>query len=292
MKRKAPISILLLCLSLLYPLQRWIDKNYPREVISEDTLYFTSGETIRKMSLSFTGLVADVYWIRTIQYFGEKLMYAPQDVTDIRQIRMDLLAPYLDIVVTLDPQMVPAYRFGAIFLPDRDVQAAINLLERGIRENPNEWRLYQDIAYIYWQTGDYEKAADWFDRGGRIEGARWWMRDMAGVMRIKGGSRETARAVYEKYLDSEDQNIRNQAEERLIQLRALEEIDLINILLERSKDQPASCEARLRSLAPRLRQYGIAIDDTRMPLDPRGFAYHLDTVNCQVKLSDQSKVYR
>ena len=72
---------------------------------------------------------------------------------------MELLAPLLDIVVTLDPHHIAAYRFGAIFLPERDRAAAINLLERGIKANPTAWRLYQDIAYIYWQEGDYTQAA-------------------------------------------------------------------------------------------------------------------------------------
>ena len=31
--------------------------------------------------------------------------------------------------------------------------AMIALLEKGIGENPDEWRLYQDIGYIYWQEG-------------------------------------------------------------------------------------------------------------------------------------------
>jgi tetratricopeptide (TPR) repeat protein len=289
-----PVSILLAGLALLYPMQKWIDTNLPREVINEETLYFSSGETIKKMSLGFNGLVADIYWIRTVQYFGGKVIDAdPTQVSNLAEIRMDLLAPYLNIVVTLDPHHIPAYRFGAIFLPERDVKAAISLLERGIQENPDEWRLYQDIAYIYWQMRDYEKAADWFDRGGRIEGARWWMRDLAGVMRIKGGSRETARAVYRTYLESEDENIRHQAEQRLLQLRSLDEIDAINYFLGKIKDQPGDCRAKLRSLARMLnKDHGISFNEELMPLDPSGFPYEIDEAKCQVKLAFDSPLPR
>jgi tetratricopeptide (TPR) repeat protein len=292
MRRIIPISILLTGLALLYPMQRWIDTNLPREVINEETLYFSSGEKIKKMSLGFDGLVAEIYWIRAVQYFGRKLTAEENlSIANLRDIRMDLLAPYLDIVVTLDPHHIPAYRFGAIFLPERDVAAAINLLERGIRENPDQWRLYQDIGYIHWQMKDYEKAADWFERGGRIEGARWWMRDLAGVMRIKGGSRDVARAVYTSYLESEDENIRTQAELRLLQLRAFDEIDAINIFLDRLKDQPLTCQAKLRSLARRLnKEHGIAFNEEMMPLDPSGYPYEIDPATCQVKIARESKV--
>lgn len=285
MRRIIPISILIAGLALLYPMQRWIDRNLPREVINEETLYFSSGETIKKMSLGFDGLVAEIYWIRTVQYFGRKIIDSDPSISSLRDIRMDLLAPYLDIVVTLDPHHIPAYRFCAIFLPERDVNAAIRLLEKGIRENPDEWRLYQDIGYIHWQMGDYEKAADWFERGGRIEGARWWMRDLAGVMRIKGGSRDVARAIYKSYLESEDENIRRQAERRLMQLRALDEIDAINIFLDRLKDQPGTCQAKLRSLARKLDGLGIAINEEMMPLDPSGFPYEIDPATCQIKIA-------
>lgn len=291
MKRIAPFSVLFIGLALLYPLQRWIDRNLPREVINEETLYFSSGERIKKMSLGFSGLVADIYWIRTVQYFGRKVLDNDDpSISGLHEIRMDLLAPYLNIVVALDPNHIPAYRFGAIFLPERDVGAAIGLLEKGIRENPGEWRLYQDIGYIYWQMRDYEKAADWYDRGGRIEGARWWMRDLAGVMRIKGGSRDVARTIYKSYLESEDENIRRQAEQRLLQLRALDEIDAINIFLERTKDQPGTCQTKLRSLARRLHELGIAINEDLMPVDPAGFPYELDPATCQAKIARESLI--
>ncbi len=293
MKRTVPISILLAGLALLYPLQRWIDTNFQREAVNEETLYLSSGETIKKMSLGFDGLLADIYWIRTVQYFGQKIIESdPAQVTSTSQIRMDMLAPYLNIVVTLDPHHIAAYRFGAIFLPERDVGGAISLLERGIRENPGEWRLYQDVAYIHWRMKDYEKAAEWYERGGEIEGARWWMRDMAGVMRIQGGSRETARKVYTTYLESDDEKIRHQAEQRLLQLRALDEIDAINIFLERLKDQPVTCQAKLHSLARRLNQLGIAINEEMMPLDPAGFPYEIDAGQCQVKLAFDSPLPR
>jgi tetratricopeptide (TPR) repeat protein len=302
--RILPASFLVVGLALLYPMQRWIDKTSARSTVGEEALYLSSGKTIKKMSLGLDALAADIYWIRTVQYFGRKLIESgkPLSAGATKDIRMDLLAPLLDIVVTLDPQHVPAYRFGAIFLPERDMPAAIALVEKGISENPNEWRLYQDLGYIYWQRGnaskgneqadDYAKSAEWYEKGGNVPGARWWMRDLAGLMKIKGGSREAARAVYSTYLTSDDQNVRAQAAERMKQLRSLDELDAINALLARYSEQTGACPPDLRVLAPRFRSMNLAVNDDLMPVDPDGLAYAYVADKCKAELAFESKVPR
>lgn len=304
MKQIKPGFVLVLGMLLLYPLQRWIDGAEANDIKTDEMLYLSSGETIRKMSLGLEGLAADIYWIRTLQYFGRKLIDSgkPLNAGSTADIDMPLLAPLLNIVVTLDPNHLPAYRFGAIFLPERDMQAAIALLEKGIRENPNEWRLYQDIAYIYWQLGNaarledrpafYATAADWYDKGGQIEGARWWMRDLAGLMRIKGGSREAARAIYTGYLTSDEKSISSQAVERLKQLRSLDELDVINSVLAKWREANGACPSDLRAIAPALRSINIKLDETSMPVDPDGFPYLFDAVNCKARLEMRSSVPR
>lgn len=293
MRRAIPASLIVVGLSLLYPLQRWIDHSMPREVITEERLYFSSGETIRKMSLGLHSLVAEIYWIRTVQYFGRKLLDTSGPFTgDTRNIRMDLLAPLLNIVVTLDPQHIPAYRFGAIFLPERDLAAAIALLERGVRENPQAWRLYQDLGYINWKASDYLKASEWYERGSQISGVPSWMGDLAGLMKIKGGERKTAQQIYEGYLSSDDPNIRAQAAARLKQLRMLDEIDAINNLLALYKEQTGTCLASLRLLAAKLRSAGLRLDQNSQPIDPDGFPYVLDSAKCQASQAFESPIPR
>ncbi len=301
--RILPASLLVVGLGLLYPMQRWIDKTSSLPTVTEEALYLSSGKTIKKMSLGLDALAADIYWIRTVQYFGRKVIDSGKPLSAAtKDLRMDLLAPLLDIVVTLDPQHIPAYRFGAMFLPERDMPAAIALVEKGISENPNEWRLYQDIGYIYWQAGNassgdeqaasYGKSADWFEKGGGVSGAPWWMRDLGGLMRIKGGSREAARAVYSTYLTSDDQNVRAQAVERLKQLRSLDELDAINALLTRYKEQAGACPSDLRVLASRFRSMNLAVNDELLPVDPDGFAYTYAAEKCRAELAFESTVPR
>ena len=302
--RIIPPIIIVVGLAVLYPVQQWVDGNAPLTTVSEETLFLSSGTSIKKMSLGLEALAADIYWIRTVQYFGRKVIDSglPLSSAVTKDLKMDLLAPLLDIVVTLDPHHLPAYRFGAMFLPERDMPAAIALLEKGISENPNEWRLYQDIGYIYWQdgnalTGDaqtasYSKSADWFDRGGSVTGAPWWMRDLGGLMRIKGGSREAARAVYSTYLTSDDQNVRAQAIERLKQLRSVDEIDAINGLIASYKNETGACPAGLRLFAPKLRSMNLTLSDRLVPVDPDGFEYVYNAATCKAELAFDSTVPR
>lgn len=111
-------------------------------------------------------------------------------------------------------------------------------------------------------------------------------------MKIKGGSREAARAVYLAYLTSDDQNIRAQAVERLKQLRSLDELDAINALVGRYKEQTGACPSDLRMLASRLRSMNLTIGDDSMPLDPDGFAYVYNGTSCKAELAFESTVPR
>ena len=60
--------------------------------------------------------------------------------------KFDLLWPLLDVATTLDPHLIVAYRFGAIFLSEPEAGAnrtdlAIELVKRGIAANPERMAL-------------------------------------------------------------------------------------------------------------------------------------------------------
>jgi len=303
MNKRIPLLVTVVGLILLFPIQRWIDRNTIAPDTSDDALYLSSGEAVRRLSLGLQGLASDVYWIRTVQYFGRKVLESGRPVSaGTRDIEMPLLAPLLEIVTTLDPHHQPAYRFAAIFLPERDMPAAIAILEKGFRENPDEWRICQDLGYIYWQAGNaanpnqqpeyYAKAADWYEIGGQIPGALWWMKDLAGLMRIRGGARETAYTIYSDYLNSSDQNIRQQAVSRLKQLQSLDEIDIINSVLDQYRAEKGVCPSDLRVIGAKLRSLGLTVREDFWPLDPEGTGYDFDPATCKAKLLHGSSIAR
>jgi tetratricopeptide (TPR) repeat protein len=187
--------------------QNWLDAHRrPAEMqeSSDETFYLTSGEVLKRASIGFDGLLADLYWIRTTQYFGWNLerQKAEKGAVDLRQMRQ--LAPLLEITTELDPHHIAAYRFGAFFLQYIDPEKAVDFANGGIRNNPNEWRLYQDLGFIYWRRGRYRQASEAYLAGSRMAGAPPWMEAMAATMLARGGDSETAREIFGRLCEASD----------------------------------------------------------------------------------------
>jgi tetratricopeptide (TPR) repeat protein len=301
MKKLIPLTIVIIGLGVLYPMQKHIDQVTPPEIVSDETLYL-SGDAVKRLSMGMEGLMADIYWIRTVQYFGGKLMDSRQPLSSAASanVRMDLLAPLLNTIVALDPHHTPAYRFGAIFLPERDLPAAVALLEKGVQENPDDWRMYQDLGYIYWQAGNdvngdqraafYEKASEWYEKGSQVPGAMWWMHDLAGYMKIEGGSQDAAYAIYSTYLNSDDENIRHQAQLRLQQIQAIKELEVINGVLDRYREQTGHCIPDIRMLAPQLRALNLRVNDEQFVVDPANSPYLVLYDKCKAQIGFDSPI--
>ena len=171
---------------------RWLDSRrpIPDSHLEEDNLDLT-GETVRRMSLSFNGLVADWYWMRALQYVGTKVLNIPEhlQLDNLGQLDLRLLGPFLDAATTLDPQFMEPYQYAAIVLPEVDLQEAIRITKKGIAANPAAWRLYQHLGYIYWQQGDFQGAGEAYGQGSALPGAPRWMEAMKARMATEGGSR-------------------------------------------------------------------------------------------------------
>ena len=69
------LSIIVLGFAFVVGLSRWMDEHRPviDTSIEEERLYMT-GAAVRRMSLGFNGLVADWYWMRSLQYIGNKML--------------------------------------------------------------------------------------------------------------------------------------------------------------------------------------------------------------------------
>lgn len=210
------IILLLAGFSLSATAQNWLDAENRIPIIPEDTLYIRSGEILKRASLGFTGLTADAYWINTMLYFGEKFQQQRLTGEQFDISRLDLLKPMLELVTDLDPRHVAAYRFGGFFLQYDNPADAINFIRKGIRSNPSEWRLYQDLGFALWRQEDFREAAEAYSSGARLSGAPAWMQPMAATMIAKGGDRETARQLFRRlYEESNDGFVRQVCQEQL-----------------------------------------------------------------------------
>ncbi len=167
----------------------------------EEVLYLWSGDHVKRLWPGFEGVMADIYWLRTVQYFGgQRAFFESKDFS--------LLEPLIDITVTLDPRLEIAYRYGAIFLSEPKPlgagrpEAGVALLLRGSEAIPGSWRLRQEAGYYtYMFLHDHVRAAEVLLEAAEIPGAPYWVEAMAGNILARGGERQIARLIWQEMYD-------------------------------------------------------------------------------------------
>jgi tetratricopeptide (TPR) repeat protein len=252
----------------------------------EQLLYIQSPQTARHLALSYDSLLADIYWIRALQYFGSTRL---SNTTDKRY---PLLYPLLDFTTSLDPHFDIAYRFGAIFLAEPEPggagrpDQALALLQKGLRTQPDKWQFAHDIGFIYyWWLRDYPAAAEWFGRASKLPDSPNWLPVLAAVVLARGGERASSRQLWEGIRNdaSLEEYLRNQATFRLQQLDALDQLDALQRLTARYAMQYGKAASSWNELgrAGYLRQ---------VPVDPSGTPYEIDPTDGVVRLSPDSRL--
>lgn len=251
-------------------LARVREDRYPAPPPAADSLYVTSGTALRRMTLGYQPLAADLYWIRAIQHYGGLRL------TNDPHADYSLLYPLLDLTTTLDPRFNIAYRFGSIFLAEPPpggagrADLAIKLLEKGLLALPDKWEYMYDIGFVhYWWTHDYVAASSWFERASQVPGAPRWLPALAATTRARGGDRQTSRVMWETiYSTAEVDWLRHQAERALLQLRAMDERDQLQRLVD-AEHAKTTAPVDWRALVRERRLRGI-------PVDPTGTPYEID----------------
>jgi len=205
---------------------RRVDGMRPNATL-QDVLFISSPKVLKRLSLGYDGLLADIYWTRAVQYFGERHAH--------RASQYSLLAPLLEITTTLDPHLLVAYQFGANFLAPAPPygagmsKQAIDLINYGIENNPNDWHLYYQLGFIYYMDRkDYANAAAAFERGTKVPHAHPFLKVLAAQMAQHAGDTQMARALWTTtYETTEDSQIRGNA---IAHLRALQVNDDVTAL--------------------------------------------------------------
>jgi len=285
---------LLIGLASVVGLSRWLDSHRPPtdSRMDEEQLYLT-GTMAKRISLGFNGLAADWYWMRSLQYVGRKIIDVPDNVPidNLAQLNLKLLAPLIDTSTTLDPEFIEPYQYAAVVLPAVDLPEAIRLTRKGITANPNAWRLYQHLGYIYWQQRDFQAAGEAYDQGSKLPGAPPWMVAMKAKMANEGGSRELAREIYGRmYEQAENAKVKEMARKRLLQLDSLDQRDGLRKVLAAYRTRVGRCPSSWKEVEPLLRAVRVEVDSTGAPLDPTGTAYVMVGDGCDLDVDPKSEV--
>lgn len=234
----------------------------------QEILFLPSPKIVKRLSLGYDGLAADIYWTRAVQYFGGHRAAGNQNYR--------LLAPLLEITTYLDPHLLGAYDFGSNFLapappdgagePDR----AIQLVEHGIRANPNAWRLYYNLGFIYYfEKKDYAQAAQAFKRGSDAPGAHPFLKILAANMAQHAGDIEMARMLWTATLETnKDKLIRDNAVKHLRALKVDQDITALENIAQQYRNRTGRWPGSFGQLIAAKLLPGI-------PVDPLGNPYKL-----------------
>lgn len=262
-------AVLVVGLAGVWRLQHGIDAQLDSTHQEQDDLVLRSGPLVRAMSLEYAPLAANLYWTRVVQYYGNR--HANQ------RANLDLLWPLLDVTTTLDPNLIVAYRFGGMFLSDSPPRGAgqpqrgIELLRRGIRANPEYWRFYEDLGFIYYfELHDYHNAAEALMAGSKVPGAMVWMKTAAARIAEKGESLEISAKLWsEIYNSTNEPSIKENAKVHLQLLRARADCGELNKLAAEYKKQTGRPPKEVRDLVKGGLLPGLAVD-------PVGVVYWFD----------------
>ena len=261
-------ALLLLSLASSVLLLRRLDQVRATATL-EDVLYFNSPKLVKRLSLGYDGLLADIYWTRAVQYFGSR--HVTRSASDY-----NLLAPLLEITTALDPKLIVAYEFGAHFLGPKPPEGAgqpdkaIALLEGGIRTNPDNWRLYYDLGFVYYMDlKDYARASEAFERGTKVPKAHPFLRVMAAQMAQHAGEIQRARMLWQAtYATTTDDQIRQNAVEHLRALQVDESITKLEEMVAQYEQQTGVTPSSFNVMIGAGILRGV-------PVDPDGKPYKL-----------------
>jgi len=250
----------------IWRLQHRIDAQRAALSQEQDDILLRSGKLMRVVSLEYAPLTADIYWTRVVQYYGNKHVRG--------QANLELLWPLLDITTTLDPDLLIAYRFGAVFLSQPAPSGAgrpdlaVKLLQRGIQANPDYWRLYEDLGFVYYfDLKDYQKASEAFFEGSKKPDAQVWMKVMAAKIAAEGASYETSVFLWKDiYETTKDPEVKENAQMHLRLLRVQEDCKRLDALADEYAKRYGRRPERMNELV----QAGLL---RGIPVDPVGFAY-------------------
>jgi tetratricopeptide (TPR) repeat protein len=253
----------------IWRLQQGIDAKLDARHQEKDDLVLRSGPMLKTMSLGYAPLMADLYWTRVVQYYGNKSARHDEN--------FELLWPLLDVATTLDPNLLVAYRFGSMFLsepaprgPNRP-DLAIELIERGIKSNPDYWRFYEDLGFIYYfQLQDYPKASAAFLEGSKHPNAMPWMKVLAAKVMEEGENANTAAFLWsEVYNTATDPQMKENAAMHLRLLRAEADCKQLDAIAGEYEKRTGRRPGTMRDLT----SAGLI---SQVPVDPSGTAYTFD----------------
>jgi len=245
--------------------------------ISEKMMYLPSGKLIKPLAIGMDAALADILWARTVVYFGGHYV-SDKDYK--------WLYHNLDIITTLDPKFVLAYKFGGMMLSlEADqVHRSIALLEKGIKNNPDSWQLYFVMGFNHFYfMDDAASAAKYFEKAAQLPGHPAYVPRLVARMHAKSGKLDVAMAFLEEIeKEYDDATIKSAIAGRYKELIIEKHKIFLNGMVKKYEEKYGR---KLLSIE-QLLQAGLL---KSLPKEPLGGQYIIDAETNKVKSTKENE---
>lgn len=248
-----------------------LDRQRSEAVRAEELSYLPKGEYLKIAVLGYDQFAADLIWLKAVQHLGAT-----------RQSKGGYVWAYhvVNVVTDLDPKFLSAYlASGTVLGVWAGLQyESIEILRKGMRENPDVWQLPFYIGYDYfYELCDPAKAAPYFQAAARLPGAPSYLPSLAARMAVAGGDPAAAleflRRLHEQTGDS---RLREAIEGKIKEVIVERDIRALQDGVQQHRVRYGKVPRSLRDLVAR----GIV---SSLPEDPFGGRYELDRLSGAVK---------
>jgi tetratricopeptide (TPR) repeat protein len=261
----------------VHRLQLGLDQQRAAGPKLQQFMYVPQGEYLRLAVLGYRQVVADLLWIQAIQAMGERT---------VSEEAGHWIAHALDVITTLDPQFVRVYEVGGIALTTLVVltEESNRLLEKGIRYNPEVWRLpfYLGFNY-YFELHDDQKAAEYIARASRLPEAPAYLASFAAQLYVSARTPQVAiDFLGQMYSQTTDENVKRVLEQRLKEVVVERDLQLLEEAVGRYRELYKRAPVRLEELV----RPGLLRE---LPREPFGGHYLYDPRAQSVRSSEMKE---
>ncbi len=242
--------------------------NPPRSAVrSEAGLALPRREVLHALGAAHQNLVADYYWLMTVQQLGKAL--TPEEHRDAAQ--------YAELATDLDPFFYSPYLYASIGCPlnlGREVYANADestaLLRKGLKQFPEDLRLRFQLGYnLTFFHRQLKEAADVFGALGKDPRTPRYMAQLATRLYAQSGNFDLAADVARTMRDSaQDDETRALYEKRLAEIELEQKLQAIDAL---AKEYQAR-EGRWPSVQELVKSGALPT----LPVDPLGGKIFID----------------
>lgn len=274
--RRGPLAALALVSLLTFVLARaGLEPEATARGAPRNPAWLPSGKVVRAVSLGQRLTLADIYWMRAVQYMGETLLAKAQ--------RWEALYPLVDIVTDLDPRFAYAYQVTGSNLAAlaHRYDDADRILQKGMRNLPDRWSLpftYATNKFLFEQ--DYPEAARYARRAAEV-GKRPHLALLAANLSALANTEDeyrTAELFLQQTLAQTDTpGLRDELAARLTRIRTYQVLSDVERAIAAFQRRTGRRPLLLTELLP--------VELAALPVDPSGGEILYDAASGAVKSS-------